>query len=396
MVTLAISNEQYHKKIWIRQWQNYNKEELLLQLGEQDWNITCTEVDDYNNDMLQKLMTVAHIVCPFQEVTIRNGQFKETKRMAALKKKRKNLFANAKKRNNIRLLHRCKKLDKKIRRLTRESLSRRVRAKVEHGGQQGLWQGVRVAHSQKMNSIPDQMEENGNLLTTPQQKADAFATFFEDKISNITSSVMIDPQTNNGETLITTTPKNFFSYENVRRELEMLRDKPSYGFDNVPVKLLKDGAEILAAPMHKLMNLVYEKKRVPEIWKTSRIIPLFKKGKKNKIENYRPISNLCASSKIFERLLLSRIDIEKEARVDIFGKTQHGFRRGRSTVTAAIELQANIAESMDDNCYVAVASLDLSAAFDVINTVLLMKRLEKIGIPGDILKILPQNLKGAS
>lgn len=72
----------------------------------------------------------------------------------------------------------------------------------------------------------------------------------------------------------------------------------------------------------------------------------------------------------------------------VAGKTQHGFRRGRSTVTAAIELQANIAESMDDNCYVAVASLDLSAAFDVINTELLMKRLEKIGIPGDILKIL--------
>jgi len=137
------------------------------------------------------------------------------------------------------------------------------------------------------------------------------------------------------------------------------------------------------------MNLIYDKKRVPEIWKTSRIIPLFKKGEKNKIENYRPISNLCASSKIFERLVLSRIlDIEKEARVDIFGKTQHGFRRGRSTVTAAIELQANIAESLDDNCYVAVASLDLSAAFDVINTVLLMKRLEKIGIPGDMLKIL--------
>jgi hypothetical protein len=87
---------------------------------------------------------------------------------------------------------------------------------------------------------------------------------------------------------------------------------------------------------------------------------------------------------VFERLVLTRIlDIEKEARVDIFGKTQHGFRKGRSTVTAAIELQACLAESMDNNHYVAVASLDLSAAFDVINIELLMKRLEKIGIPRD-------------
>ena len=389
MVRLAISKQQYSKKMWIRQWQNYSKEELLLQLGEQDWNITCTEVDDYNDDMLQKLMTVAHKVCPFQEITIRNGQFREAKRMTILKKRRKNLFSNAKKRNNARLLHRCKKLDKKIRRLTRESLSARVRAKVEHGGQQGLWQGVRVAQNQKINSIPDQIEVNSHLLTTPQQKADAFATFFEEKIANITSSVLIDSQTNEGETVVTSTTKNFFSYENVRKELELLRDKPSYGFDNIPVKLLKDGAEILASPMHKLMNLIYDKKKVPDLWKTSRVIPLFKKGKKSKIENYRPISNLCASSKVFERLVLSRIlDIEKEAREDIFGRKQHGFRRGRSTVTAAIELQAALAESMDDNCYVAVASLDLSAAFDVINTEVLMKRLGRIGIPVDLLKIL--------
>ncbi len=160
-----------------------------------------------------------------------------------------------------------------------------------------------------------------------------------------------------------------------------LKDKPSYGFDNVPVKLLRDGAEILTAPMHKLMNLIYKNKKVPDLWKTSRIIPLFKKGKKNKIENYRPISNLCASSKVFEKLVLARIlDIEKEGSVDIMGKTQHGFRKGRSTVTAALELQAAIAESLDSNLYVAIASLDLSAAFDVINIELLNDRLKKIGL----------------
>ena len=116
-------------------------------------------------------------------------------------------------------------MDKKI---SSESLPTRVRAKVEHGGLQGLWQGVRVAHDQKMSSIPDQMEANGNLLTIPQQKADAFGTFFEEKIVNITSRVMIDPQINNGDRIITSTSKNFFSFENVRKELEMLRDKPSY------------------------------------------------------------------------------------------------------------------------------------------------------------------------
>ncbi len=78
------------------------------------------------------------------------------------------------------------------------------------------------------------------------------------------------------------------------------------------------------------------------------------------------------SSKIFEKLVLARIlDIQEESGVDIMGKMQHGFRKGCSTVTAALELQAAIAESLDSNLYVAIASLDLSAGFDVINIKLL-------------------------
>ncbi len=59
-------------------------------------NIRCTEIDNYNEEMIHKLMTVANQVCPFVEITIRNGHFKETKKMATMKRKRKNLFANAK------------------------------------------------------------------------------------------------------------------------------------------------------------------------------------------------------------------------------------------------------------------------------------------------------------
>jgi hypothetical protein len=46
---------------------------------------------------------------------------------------------------------------------------------------------------------------------------------------------------------------------------------------------------------------VFEEKRVPEQWKIARILPLLKKGNKEKIGNYRPISNLCSMSKIYER-----------------------------------------------------------------------------------------------
>ena len=57
------------------------------------------------------------------------------------------------------------------------------------------------------------------------------------------------------------------------------------------------------------------------------------------------------------------------------GKQQHGFQKNKSTVTAGLLLQSLIAEAQDDDKYVALASLDLSTAFDIINVDLLLKSL---------------------
>ena len=49
------------------------------------------------------------------------------------------------------------------------------------------------------------------------------------------------------------------------------------------------------------------------------------------------------------------------------GKQQHGFMKNKSTVTAGLILQSLIARALDDDCYVALAGIDLSAAFDVVD-----------------------------
>ena len=158
--------------------------------------------------------------------------------------------------------------------------------------------------------------------------------------------------------------------------MKNLKDKSSYGSDNIPVKVLRDAHEILVKPYHRLLNKIYNQNIIPEQWKTSRILPLHKKGKKNLIENYRPISNLCAGSKVFERLILMRIlEIEEQTGSSLTGNNQHGFKKERSTITASLDIQSRVAALMDQDQYVAMASLDLSAAFDVVNVDLLLARL---------------------
>ena len=166
-----------------------------------------------------------------------------------------------------------------------------------------------------------------------------------------------------------------------------IKAKNSYGYNNIPMRVLKDGAAQLAEPYCKLMRMIYQSKEIPEQWKVARIIPLHKKDTKNNFGNYRPISNLCMPSKIFEKCILKCIQALADEG-NLFTNRQHGFRRGRSTITAARILQMEIAKAIDDDKYVAVASLDLSAALNMVNIDLLLMRLSIMGLPADILALL--------
>jgi hypothetical protein len=78
----------------------------------------------------------------------------------------------------------------------------------------------------------------------------------------------------------------------------------------------------------------YFTKIIPGQWKVARILPLHKKGAKSNVKNYRPISNLCVATKIFEKCVLKHIKT-LAAQGDLFTDMQHGFRKGKSTISAA-------------------------------------------------------------
>ena len=135
---------------------------------------------------------------------------------------------------------------------------------------------------------------------------------------------------------------------------------------------------------------MYNKLSIPDQWKVAKTVPVFKnKGEKKDIENYRPIANLCSSSKIFEKLILKRIlEIQDANNCDITCENQHGFKHKRSTSTLSAKLQSLIARALDEGEHVLIASLDLSAAFDIVNVDLLVRRLKIIGLPDDVVALI--------
>ena len=103
--------------------------------------------------------------------------------------------------------------------------------------------------------------------------------------------------------------------------------------------------------------------------------------RKNKFQNYRPISVTTGFSKILEKLMYRRlikfIEINK-----ILTKHQYGFRDNRSTELAIIELTDRITKAIDKGEYTLGIFLDLSKAFDTINHKILIEKLEHYSIRG--------------
>ena len=206
---------------------------------------------------------------------------------------------------------------------------------------------------------------------------------------DITEKCVINPNVYNGQTLADMVNEDFMTEVNVAKIMKGLKIKNCEGFDRIPLRILNEGAEYLIKPIAKLMQLIYSRKTIPEQWRIAKVIPTHKSGKRDNVANYRPISNLCTMSKVYEKLILGQLlKISEENGFDLTGTKQHGFKSNRSTVTAGLAMQSLISRAIDNDEYYILGSLDLSAAFDVVNRDLLFERMSIMGLPQDVISLI--------
>lgn len=125
------------------------------------------------------------------------------------------------------------------------------------------------------------------------------------------------------------------------------------------------------------------------VGRSQKFVQLKKKGSRNEITNYRPISLSSSFAKIFEYLLVDILSAPCKQRLTTL---QHGFVKDRSTVTNLTCITQFIAESLDKNLQTDVIYTDLSKAFDTIDHVLLVDKLSVIGLSPDLVYLLQSYL----
>ena len=107
--------------------------------------------------------------------------------------------------------------------------------------------------------------------------------------------------------------------------LNNLKQKLSCGHDGISSRLLKASKTAVCKPLTLIINQTLTSGIFPDTLKIAKIIPLFKKGDKTLLENYRPISILPAISKNFERIMFNQIHNHFSMH-NLFYSGQYGFR----------------------------------------------------------------------
>ena len=170
-----------------------------------------------------------------------------------------------------------------------------------------------------------------------------------------------------------------------------LKKTDSLGHDSIPLKLIQFCKLEFSKILSNLNNSAMLDGIFPDNQKVAKITPVFKAGDSYSVTNYRPISILTIFSKIFEKVICSRLENYLETN-NIVHKNQFGFRRKVSTCTALLQLVDKISTSIDKRKTTLGVFIDLAKAFDTVDHQILLKKLQYYGIRGIALDLFENYL----
>jgi len=137
----------------------------------------------------------------------------------------------------------------------------------------------------------------------------------------------------------------------------------------------------MLSPLQHCIQLSLSTGAFPSQLKIAKVVPIFKSGDPAAMDNYKPISLLNNFSKIYEKIMASRLTkyIEENG---LLSPSQYGFRKNHSTMHPLVHFMNTVSSAINKKHHVIAIFCDLRKAFDTLDHKVLLKKLKKIGLGG--------------
>jgi len=286
--------------------------------------------------------------------------------------------------NYVNWIRSCRILRKEVRKVRRNHIN----SKLQKGSKE-FWSTINQLRGVKSGNI-SKIEDNNIEIVDKEKITDRFINFFTDKVNNLLGAYEpFDPQLeyDNAE-------PEWFNDAEIVKAFARLSNKKSSGADDISGFFIKQFSSVLLPYCNHLFNLILKTSAIPGVWKIAKLSPVHKKGSELEISNYRPVSNLISIAKIFELCVLQRLEAMDQDL--LFGTNQHGFRKQHSTDTALGTLISHVTRLRDQGKAAAVYSVDLTAAFDVLQKEKLVHIMCQKQIPSFLIRTIHSYLSNRS
>ena len=239
-------------------------------------------------------------------------------------------------------------------------------------------------NNKKIPLIPPSFHEN-RFITDFKEKAELFNSFFAKQCSLIRNDSELPTSltfyTNNRLSTVS------FSHEDVGKIIQNLNPNKAHGHDNISIRMLKICGSTIYRPLEIIFKEALSTGLFPSEWKKGNIVAIHKKGDKQVLKNYRPVSLLPICGKVFERLIFNEMCcflLEN----NLVSPNQSGFKPGVSCINQLLSITHEIFQSIDEGFEVRSVFLDISKASDKVWHKGLIFKLSQNGISGNLLDIL--------
>ena len=347
----------------------------------------CTDVDKAVKLLSNKITTILDQMAPMKTVQVRTNYnpwlSQQTKDLMI---ERDRLQKSAAETENQDEWNKYKVLRNHINNRLRTEERQWQKLKISDCGKDSskLWKSIKTILNWNSSGSPSQLFHNGKLVTKSQEVASTQNQFFLDKVKTIRENLpppVSDPLDKLNTLMAGRTCSFTLSAvhpDTVAKIITDLNNSSSFGLDLIDTKVIKlIKLEILPALTH-VINLSISSREFPAFWKKAKIIPLHKKDDILNPKNFRPVAILPIFSKVLERVIFNQI-LQYLSSNNILHPSHHAYRSGHNTTTALIQMYDTWINAYEDKELSGVCLLDMSAAFDIVDHSLLLKKMELYG-----------------